>query len=56
VRAARFGTGPVKDEVGTGEFRDMLGTSRKYVVALLEYFDALGLTERRGNKRSLKSR
>ena len=45
-----------RGEVGTGEFRDMLGASRKYVVALLEYFDALGLTERRGNKRSLKSR
>jgi len=45
-----------KGEIETGQFRDMLGASRKYVVALLEYFDALGLTERHGNKRRLKSR
>ena len=45
-----------KGEIETAEFRDMLGTSRRYVVALLEYFDALGLTERHGNKRRLKRR
>lgn len=35
----------------TGEFRDRLGTSRKYAIALLEYFDQLRLTRRAGEKR-----
>jgi selenocysteine-specific elongation factor len=35
--------------------RDFLGTSRKYVVPLLEYFDAQGLTERDGDARALKA-
>ena len=29
--------------------RDILGTSRKYVVPLLEYFDARGVTKREGD-------
>jgi selenocysteine-specific elongation factor len=36
--------------------RDVLGTSRKYVVPLLEYFDAQGVTKRDGDVRSLRSR
>ena len=43
-----------KGEVATSEFRDILRASRKYVVALLEYIDGLGVTLRRGNKRRLK--
>jgi selenocysteine-specific elongation factor len=36
--------------------RDVLGTSRKYVVPLLEYFDAQGLTKRDGDTRVLRKR
>ena len=34
--------------------RDILGTSRKYVVPLLEYFDAHGITKREGDARVLR--
>ena len=40
--------------VEPSEFRDIIGTSRKYVIPLLEYFDDIGLTIRNGNKRILK--
>ena len=33
------------------EFRDALGTSRKYAVALLEYFDNRKLTKKVGDTR-----
>jgi selenocysteine-specific elongation factor len=36
--------------------RDILGTSRKYVVPLLEYFDAQGITKRDGDTRTLRVR
>jgi selenocysteine-specific elongation factor len=36
--------------------RDILGTSRKYVVPLLEYFDAQGFTKRDGDVRTLRTR
>ncbi len=36
------------------EFRDLLGTSRKYAVPLLEWFDAHGVTVRSGNDRMLR--
>jgi selenocysteine-specific elongation factor len=36
--------------------RDVLGTSRKYVVPLLEYFDSRGLTKRDGDIRTLRRR
>jgi selenocysteine-specific elongation factor len=36
--------------------RDVLGTSRKYVVPLLEYFDAQGITKRDGDTRTLRVR
>ena len=35
-------------------FRERLGTSRKYAVPLLEYFDQRGLTRRRGDLRFLR--
>ncbi|SNS34418.1 selenocysteine-specific translation elongation factor SelB [Anaerovirgula multivorans] len=35
------------------EFRDLLNTSRKYAVALLEYFDNIKLTKRLDDKRTL---
>ncbi len=37
------------------EFRDLVGTSRKYAVPLLEWFDASGLTIRNGDVRVLRS-
>jgi selenocysteine-specific elongation factor len=36
------------------EARDILGTSRKYVVPLLEYFDSHGVTKREGDARTLR--
>ena len=38
------------------EFRDVLGTSRKYAVPLLEWFDARGITVRSGDYRMLRKR
>ena len=38
------------------EFRDVIGTSRKYAVPLLEWFDARGITVRAGDYRMLRSR
>lgn len=38
------------------EFRDLIGTSRKYAVPLLEWFDARGITVRSGDYRMLRSR
>jgi selenocysteine-specific elongation factor len=34
--------------------RDITGTSRKYIVPLLEYFDAQGVTKRDGDVRTLR--
>ncbi|MBV8244363.1 MAG: SelB C-terminal domain-containing protein, partial [Candidatus Eremiobacteraeota bacterium] len=36
------------------QFRDLLGTSRKYAVPLLEWFDARGVTVRSGDHRALR--
>jgi len=38
------------------EFRDLVGTSRKYAVPLLEWFDAHGVTIRDGDYRVLRKR
>lgn len=46
VREA-FGTRPFS----AGEFRDALGTSRKYAIPLLEHFDSVRFTVRRGDQR-----
>jgi selenocysteine-specific elongation factor len=40
-------------EVTLAEFRDALGTSRKYAVALLEHFDRKGITKKTGDARKL---
>ncbi len=37
------------------EIRDLLGTSRKYVLALLEHLDAIGFTRRDGDYRRLRN-
>lgn len=38
----------------SGRFKSILGTTRKYAIPLLEYWDAQGLTKRRGNERVLR--
>ncbi len=40
-------------EIGVSEVREMWGTSRKYTVPLLEYFDNQKITKRNGDKRNL---
>jgi selenocysteine-specific elongation factor len=42
-------------EITAADFRDRLGSSRKYTIALLEYFDREGITVRIGDARRLKS-
>jgi selenocysteine-specific elongation factor SelB len=43
-----------KDDLGPGELRELTGLSRKYCIALLEYFDTQRLTMRVGEKRRLR--
>lgn len=40
-------------EIGVSEVREMWGTSRKYTVPLLEFFDNQKITKRNGDKRRL---
>lgn len=47
-------TAQAQGKVESGAFRDQLKTTRKYVIPLLEYFDAQGLTKRVGNERFLR--
>jgi len=44
-----------KKTVLLGDYRDALGTSRKYAVALLEYFDKKGVTVKNGDARTVNS-
>ena len=44
-----------KGEITAASFRDLIGSSRKYTIPLLEYFDREGLTIRIGDVRRLKS-
>lgn len=50
-------TGRVRDRGGitVAELRDELGVSRKYALALLEYFDRTGLTRREGDRHVMGS-
>ncbi len=43
-------------EMTMAMFRDLIGTSRKYAVPLLEWFDASGVTVRSGDVRRLRAR
>lgn len=43
-----------KGEILTTEYRDLLGTSKKYAVALLDHFAAMGLTRRVGSQHFLR--
>lgn len=42
-----------KGSLSVGEFRDLTGSSRKFVVPILEYFDSIRLTRRVGDVRVL---
>ncbi|MBV8374917.1 MAG: selenocysteine-specific translation elongation factor [Candidatus Eremiobacteraeota bacterium] len=44
------------DRMTAAEFRDLLGTSRKFAVPLLEWLDARGITLRSGDHRMLRKR
>ena len=46
--------GELSSPFGVGDFKDLIGVSRKYAVPLLEYFDANGVTRRVGNDRVLR--
>jgi selenocysteine-specific elongation factor len=50
VRALR-----AEGRITAAGFRDVVGTSRKYVVPLLEFFDATGVTVRDGDQRALRA-
>jgi selenocysteine-specific elongation factor len=45
-----------KDDISAGEFRDLLGITRKHAIPLLEYFDTARVTLRVGDKRVLRRR
>lgn len=45
-----------KGEISPTEFKEMTGVSRKFMIPLLEYFDAQKLTVRVGDKRRLRER
>jgi len=62
-----FGTGIIEDlmsrlkaffqdqeEISTPQFKEMTGASRKFVIPLLEYFDAKNITIRVGDARKLR--
>ncbi|HXV80518.1 MAG TPA: selenocysteine-specific translation elongation factor [Candidatus Binatia bacterium] len=44
-----------KNEISAASFRDLISSSRKYTIPLLEYFDREGVTLRIGDVRRLKS-
>jgi selenocysteine-specific elongation factor len=44
------------DSLTMAQFRDLVGTTRKYAVPLLEWFDAAGVTMRSGDVRVLRAK
>jgi len=44
------------EELTTPQFKEMTGVSRKYLIPLIEYFDALNVTIRIGDIRKLRNR
>jgi selenocysteine-specific elongation factor len=44
-----------QQQITPAAFRDLLGTSRKYTIPLLEYFDREGITIRAGDARRLRN-
>jgi selenocysteine-specific elongation factor len=45
-----------RGSIEPGRAKDLLGSTRKYVIPLLEHFDEVGLTVRDGNRRLLKKK
>jgi len=43
-------------EITAGAYRDLLGASRKFAIALLDYFDHSGVTTRVGDARKLRAK
>ena len=43
-----------KGQIKVAEFRDLIGSNRRYALALLSLFDNEGLTQRSGDVRTLK--
>ncbi len=56
VRGALYKYFSDNTEITAASFRDLLGSSRKYTIALLEHFDREGITVRIGDARRLRSR
>lgn len=46
----------IKDNITIGTVRDLTGSSRKFILPLLEFLDARGYTRRVGDKRVLRKR
>lgn len=44
-----------RDEINTGDFKDLTGASRKYAIPLIEYFDSRNVTIRIGDTRKLRT-
>jgi selenocysteine-specific elongation factor len=56
IRTRLIDTLREEKRITAARFRDVVGTSRKYIVPLLEFFDATGVTVRDGDQRALRSR
>jgi selenocysteine-specific elongation factor len=56
IRARLEGALRREGQVTMAAFRDLVGTTRKYAVPLLEWFDAAGVTLRNGDVRVLRNR
>jgi len=54
IAALQAGMAPGR-EYSPADLRDLLGSSRKYIVPFLEYCDRIGVTMRRANGRALSS-
>jgi selenocysteine-specific elongation factor len=46
----------IHGEMSTPQFKEMTGVSRKYLIPLIEYFDAQNVTIRIGDIRKLRNR
>jgi selenocysteine-specific elongation factor len=56
IRTRLIATLRAEGRITASRFRDVVGTSRKYIVPLLEHFDSSGLTIRDGDERALRAR
>ncbi|HEV8021809.1 MAG TPA: selenocysteine-specific translation elongation factor [Candidatus Lustribacter sp.] len=55
IRTRLIRTLRAETRITAARFRDAVGTSRKYIVPLLEFFDATGVTIRDGDHRALRA-